>query len=77
MREKEKEEKKKPLQDTSLPHLVLLFLAPLIPALLANNRGVTAQAPFDNSNSNNNNTSSKRNLRTQSQEKFVAFNIKW
>jgi len=60
----------KPLQDTSLPHLVSLFLALLILALLAG-RSVTTQAPLGN-----NNTSSKRNLRTQSQEKFATFNIK-
>jgi len=70
-------EKKKPLQDTSLPHLVSFFPTFLILALLAASRSVITQAPFDNSNNNNNNnTSSKRNPRTQSQEKFVAFNIK-
>jgi len=47
-------------QDTSLPHLVSLFLAPPIPALLVG-KGVTTQAP-----SSNNNNSNKRNPRTQS-----------
>jgi hypothetical protein len=42
------------------PHLVLLFLAPPIPALLVG-IGVTTQAP-----SNNSNTDNKRNLKTQS-----------
>jgi len=36
-------------------------------------RGVTSQAPF---RSNNNNTNSKKNPRTQSQEKSATFNIK-
>jgi hypothetical protein len=48
-------------QDTSLPHLVLLFPAPLISALLVN-KVVTAQAPSNNNN--NNNISNKRNPRT-------------
>jgi hypothetical protein len=60
------------IQDTSLPHLVSLFLAPPILVLLVG-RGVIAQAP---SSTNNNNTSSNRNPRIQSQEKFAAFNIK-
>jgi hypothetical protein len=45
--------------------LVSFFPTPLIPVLLVS-RGVTAQAPSSN----------KRNPRTQSQEKSVAFNIK-
>ncbi len=81
-KEKERERKKKTLkphllQDTSFPHLVLLFLAPLISALLAG-RGVTTQAPSSSSNNNtkSNNTSNKKNPRTPSQEKFATFNIK-
>jgi hypothetical protein len=49
--------------------LVSLFLVPLILALLVG-RGVTTQVLSSN------NTSSKRNPRTQSQEKFTPFNIK-
>jgi hypothetical protein len=60
-------------QDTSLPHLVSFFPAPLIPALLVG-KGVTTQAL---SSANNNNTSNKRNPRIQSQEKSAAFDIKW
>jgi hypothetical protein len=72
------EKKKKPLQDSSLPHLVSFFLAPSTPALLVS-RGVTAQAPFSSNNNNNNtsnNNTNKRNSKTQSQKKSVAFNIK-
>jgi len=71
-REKErKKERKKAhlLYDTSLPHLVSLFLTPPIPALLVG-KGVIAQTP------SNNNTGSKRSPRTQNQEKSAAFNIK-
>jgi len=69
-------------EDTSLPHLVSLFPAPPIPALLIG-RNVITQAPSNNNNTNtnntnsNNNTSNKRNPKTQSQEKYAAFNIKW
>jgi hypothetical protein len=40
--------------------------------------GLHGNSSYNNNNniSNNNNTNSKRNLRTQSQEKFAAFNIK-
>jgi hypothetical protein len=64
------------LQDTSLPHLVSLFSTPPIPTMLVG-RGVITQVP--SSNNNNNNTSgntNKKNLRTQSQKKSTAFNIK-
>jgi hypothetical protein len=64
LRKKKKKGKKKKLhllQDTSLPHLVLLFLVPSIMTLLVN-IGVITQAPFNSSNiNNNNNTSNKRN----------------
>jgi len=69
-RERKKERKKAHLlYDTSLPHLVSLFLTPPIPALLVG-KGVIAQTP------SNNNTGSKRSPRTQNQEKSAAFNIK-
>jgi hypothetical protein len=45
------------------------YITPLILALLVG-RNVTTQA------SSGNNNTSKRNLKTQSQKKFVAFNIK-
>jgi hypothetical protein len=81
--EKEKERKSAHLfQDTSIPHLVSLFLAPPFPALLVG-RGVTTQAPSSSNNNNNtnnsnssNNNTSKRNSRNQSQKKYVTFNIK-
>jgi hypothetical protein len=69
------------LQDTSLPHLVALFPAPLIPALLVG-KGVTTQVPSNSNNNNNtsgntnNNNTNKRNSRTQSQKKSNTFNIK-
>jgi hypothetical protein len=49
------------LQDTSLPHLVSLFLTPLIPTLLVG-RSVTTKAP---SSSNNTNTSKKKTQATK------------
>ncbi len=62
--ERKKKRKKKKLhllQDTSLPHLVLLFPAPSILTLLVS-IGVIAQTPFNSSNiNNNNNTNNKRN----------------
>jgi hypothetical protein len=57
------------LQDTSFPHLVLLFLASLILALLVG-RGVITQAPSSNSN---NNTSNKRNPRNSKRRKIYRF----
>jgi len=64
------------LQDTSFRHLVSLFLAPLISALLVG-RGVITQVP---SSSNNNNNAigniNKKNSRTQSQKKSITFDIK-
>jgi hypothetical protein len=69
-REKEKKKTLKPhlLQDTSLCHLVLLFLAPLILTLLVG-KGVTTQvlSSSSNNNNNNNNTNNKGNPKTQSQ----------
>jgi hypothetical protein len=58
--------------------MVSLFLTLPIPTLLVG-KGVITQAPSSSNNNNNtrsNNTNSKRNPRTQSQEKFAAFNIK-
>jgi hypothetical protein len=39
-------------------------------------RGVTTQAPSSSNNNTNSSNTNKRNSRTQSQKKFVAFNIK-
>jgi hypothetical protein len=53
-------ERKKLIQDTSLPHLLLLFLAPSIPTLLVG-RSVITQAPSGSSSSNNNTNNSSNN----------------
>jgi hypothetical protein len=71
-------------KETSLGYVI-----PLIPALLVgrnvtmqassiNNNTTSNTASNTNSNTSNNtsNNTSKRNSRTQSQKKFVAFNIK-
>jgi hypothetical protein len=55
----------------SFPHLVLFF--PVLPLLV--NRGVTTQAPSNNT-SNNYNISNNTGKRNSNQKKYVAFNIK-
>jgi hypothetical protein len=49
------------------------YVIPPIPTLLVG-KNARAQAPSDNNNAKNN--TSKKNSRTQSQKKFVTFNIK-
>jgi hypothetical protein len=64
LRERERK-RKKPFQDTSLPHLLSLFLALSILALLVG-KSVTTPALFSNSS---NNTNIKRNPKNSKSRK--------
>jgi hypothetical protein len=59
-------------QDMSLPHLVSLFLAPPIPALLVG-KGVTQAPSNSNNNNNTNNNNNKRNPRKSKPRKMCYF----